>query len=99
MPCAFYVQAHDRYGVDARLVFQKFGSTQYRGQILVRNDIGINTLANLAGKNFVFSSPDSFSGYQMPSYHITKTQGVTHGTFFSQTTFAGGHSDAAIAVC
>ncbi len=98
LPGPFYPQAHDQYGIDARLVFQRSGSTQYRSQFLVRSDSGINTLADLAGKNFIFPSPDSISGFLMPAYHILKTQGIAYATFFSQTLFAGSHSAAAAAV-
>jgi len=39
-----YVLAHEKYGVDVALVTVRYGSTSYKGQIIVRADSGIKTL-------------------------------------------------------
>ena len=73
-------------------------ATTYKSQILVRVDSGINTLADLKGKKFAFVDTLSASGYVVPSLTIKNKTGQEPKTFFSQTIFAGGHPQAALAV-
>jgi len=73
-------------------------STTYKSQILVRADSGINTLADLKGKKFAFVDALSASGYVYPTLTIKNKTGQEPKTFFSQTIFAGGHPQAALAV-
>ena len=73
-------------------------STTYESQILVRADSGINTLADLKGKKFAFVDPLSASGYVFPTLTVKNKTGQDPKTFFSQTIFAGGHPQAALAV-
>lgn len=73
-------------------------STTYKSQILVRADSGINSLADLKGKKFAFVDALSASGYVYPTLTIKNKTGQEPKTFFSQTIFAGGHPQAALAV-
>ncbi|HUQ41603.1 MAG TPA: phosphate/phosphite/phosphonate ABC transporter substrate-binding protein [Candidatus Limnocylindrales bacterium] len=73
-------------------------ATTYKSQILVRNDSGINSLTDLKGKKFAFVDPLSASGYVYPTLAIKNKTGQEPKTFFSQTIFAGGHPQAALAV-
>jgi phosphonate transport system substrate-binding protein len=73
-------------------------ATTYKSQILVRTDSGINTLADLKGKKFAFVDALSASGYVYPTLTIKNVTGQEPKTFFSQTIFAGGHPQAALAV-
>jgi phosphonate transport system substrate-binding protein len=73
-------------------------ATTYKSQILVRTDSGINTLADLKGKKFAFVDPLSASGYVYPTLTVKNKTGQEPKTFFSQTIFAGGHPQAALAV-
>ena len=73
-------------------------ATTYKSQILVRADSGINTLADLKGKKFAFVDPLSASGFVYPTLVIKNKTGQDPKTFFSQTIFAGGHPQAALAV-
>ena len=73
-------------------------ATTYKSQILVRTDSGINTLADLKGKKFAFVDPLSASGYVYPTLAIKNKTGQEPKTFFSNTTFAGSHPNAALAV-
>ena len=73
-------------------------ATTYKSQILVRSDSGINTIADLKGKKFAFVDPLSASGYVYPTLAIKNKTGQEPKTFFSQTIFAGGHPQAALAV-
>ena len=73
-------------------------ATTYKSQILVRTDSGINSLADLKGKKFAFVDALSASGYVYPTLVIKNKTGQEPKTFFSQTIFAGGHPQAALAV-
>ena len=73
-------------------------ATTYKSQILVRTDSGINDLTGLKGKKFAFVDPLSASGYVYPTLVIKNKTGQEPKTFFSQTIFANGHPQAALAV-
>jgi phosphonate transport system substrate-binding protein len=73
-------------------------STTYKSQILVRADSGINDLNGLKGKKFAFVDPLSASGYVFPTLTVKNKTGQDPKTFFSATTFAGSHPNAALAV-
>jgi phosphonate transport system substrate-binding protein len=73
-------------------------ATTYKSQILVRTDSGINSIADLKGKKFAFVDALSASGYLYPSLVIKQKTGQEPRTFFSATTFAGSHPNAALAV-
>jgi len=92
-----YVLAHDRYGAEVVLTVARFGSTTYRGQIIVRADSGIKTLADLKGKRFAYVDAASTSGHLYPKTMI-KAAGYDPDRFFIQTIFAGGHDKVVIAV-
>lgn len=70
----------------------------YFSQILVRSDSGINDLAGLKGKHFAFTDTLSASGYVFPLLTVKNKTGQEPKTFFSRTTFAGGHDKAVLAV-
>ena len=73
-------------------------STTYSSQILVRADSGITDLNGLKGKKFAFVDQLSASGFVYPTLTIKNATGQEPKTFFSSTTFAGGHPQAACAV-
>jgi phosphonate transport system substrate-binding protein len=73
-------------------------STTYSSQILVRADSGIADLNGLKGKKFAFVDQLSASGFVYPTLTIKNATGQEPKTFFSSTTFAGGHPQAACAV-
>ncbi|MEP6637528.1 MAG: phosphate/phosphite/phosphonate ABC transporter substrate-binding protein, partial [Acidobacteriota bacterium] len=55
-------------GLKIRIIAQSIleGSATYRGLIVVRNDSGLKTLADLRGKRFAFVDPKSASGFVYP---------------------------------
>ena len=73
-------------------------SPTYQSQILVRSDSGITDLNGLKGKKFAFVDTLSASGYVYPTLVVKQKTGQEPKTFFSQTIFAGGHPQAALAV-
>ena len=92
-----YVIAHERYGVEVRLVTVRFGLPYYRAEIIAQANSGINTLADLRGKRFAFVDPASTSGYLFPVAGLKKA-GYDPQKFFGQTIFAGSHNNVVLAV-
>jgi len=92
-----YVIAHQRYGVEVRLVTVRFGLPYYRAEIIAPSSGGINTLADLKGKRFAFVDPASTSGYLFPLAGLKKA-GYDPQKFFGQTIFAGSHNNVVLAV-
>ena len=92
-----YVLAHEKCGVDAQLVTVRFGSTSYKGQIIVRADSGITTLADLKGKVMCWVDPNSTSGYIIPRIMLM-ANGINPDTDFSRTVEAGSHNNVVIQV-
>jgi len=86
-----YVLAREKYGIELLLVVQRFGSPFYRGQIMVRADSGISSLAELKGKSFAFVDPASTSGHLYPKT-LLLSKGFDPKTFFSKSVFAGSHN-------
>ncbi len=90
-----YMLASERGAAEAELVALRRGSASYNGQIFVRTDSGINSLADLEGKTFCGVDPLSTSGWIIPSITIAAA-GVDPDTGLAGVVFAGSH-DAAVA--
>jgi len=90
-----YILASEKGCADVALVSARYGSPVYNGQIFVRADSGIETLADLEGKTFCRPDPLSTSGWIIPSITL-KAAGVDPDTDIAQIVDAGSH-DAAIA--
>lgn len=89
-----YILAAEKGCAEVALVAVRYGSAVYNGQIFVRADSGIETLADLAGKSFCRPDPLSTSGWIIPSITL-KAAGVDPDTDL-QVVDAGSH-DAAVA--
>ena len=89
-----YILASEKGCADVALVSARYGSPVYNGQIFVRADSGIETLADLKGKTFCRPDPLSTSGWIIPSITL-KAAGVDPDTDLAQIVDAGSH-DAAI---
>ncbi len=92
-----YVIAHQKYGVEVRLVTVRFGLPYYRAEIITQASSGIASLADLRGKRFAFVDPASTSGYLFPLAALKKA-GYDPAKFFGQTVFAGSHNNVVLAV-
>jgi phosphonate transport system substrate-binding protein len=92
-----YVLAHEKYGVDVALVTVRFGTNFYAGQIIVRADSGITSLADLKGKTMCWVDPNSTSGYIIPRIML-KANGVDPDKDFAKTVEAGSHNNVVAAV-
>ena len=75
------------------------GSTSYRSVLVVRQDSGIASLADMRGKSLAWADPNSTSGYLIPRSELRKAGIDTEpGRYFSRTGFGGGHEQAVVAV-
>jgi phosphonate transport system substrate-binding protein len=92
-----YVLAHDRNGAQVLFASLRQGSKTYRSQIIVRADSGITSIDQLRGKKFAFVDAASASGFLFPNA-LLAGMGIDFKTFFSNTTFAGGHDKVVFAV-
>jgi len=92
-----YVLANEKCGVDVALATQRFGSTTYRGEIIVRADSGITSLEDLKGKVMCWVDPNSTSGYIIPRIMLA-ANGIDPDTDFAQTVEAGSHNNVVVQV-
>jgi len=90
-----YILAHEKGCADVALVSVRYGSAVYNGQIFVRADSGIETLADLKGKTFCRPDPLSTSGWIIPSITL-KAAGIDPDTDLAEIVDAGSH-DASVA--
>jgi len=79
------------------LVTQRYGLTYYTGQLNVRADSGITSLADLKGKVMCWVDPNSTSGYIIPRIML-KANGIDPDTDFANTVEAGSHNNVITAV-
>ena len=90
-----YILAAERGVAEAELVSVRFGNPVYNGQVYVRADSGLESLADLAGTTFCRPDPLSTSGWIIPSIEL-RAAGVDPDTDLAEVVDAGSH-DAAIA--
>ncbi|MEW5819278.1 MAG: phosphate/phosphite/phosphonate ABC transporter substrate-binding protein, partial [Cyanobacteriota bacterium] len=77
-----YVKLKDKMNITPIVKVYKGGTSKYRAIILVRKDSGINSLDDLKGKTFVYSSVNSAHGYLYPSVLIKSKYNQTFNNFF-----------------
>ncbi|MBI1495433.1 phosphate/phosphite/phosphonate ABC transporter substrate-binding protein [Halocynthiibacter styelae] len=93
-----FVLAEAQIGAEPLLSEVYKGAPSYAGRIFVRRDSGIETLADLQGRDIAFADPVSESGYLYP-LDLFVEQGLFTGTdgaadFFGNSFFAGGYQQA-----
>ena len=70
---------------------------KYRCLFVVNNNSTINNVADLQGRSFAFTDPESNTGCIVPSWFI-KEQGENPKTYFSKIIYTGGHDRSLHAV-
>ena len=93
IPALGYVLANERCGVQVGLAAVRYGWPVYWAQIVVRDDSGIESLEDLAGKTWGTPSVTSTSGFLVPSAMLTDA-GIEPGEIVE----TGGHTNAMLAV-
>ncbi len=87
------VQARLRTGTAIPIV-QREEDEKFTSKIIVNASAGINALADLKGRNFVFGSPSSTSGHLMPRYFLKQNQ-IEPERDFKRIAFSGSHDATA----
>jgi phosphonate transport system substrate-binding protein len=70
------------------------GTSTYHGLIFVRRDSGIDTVADMAGKRFVFVDKATTAGYLLPLDFFRENGVEDYKTYLSESYFAGTHESA-----
>lgn len=74
------------------------GDPSYTGRVFVRRDAGIQSLADLRGRDIAFADPISESGYLYPLAEFERAGLIDRpeaaDAFFGQVFFAGGYQQA-----
>jgi phosphonate transport system substrate-binding protein len=83
-----YVQHKDRWRLLAVPLFQ--GEPLYRSYVIARRSSKFERIADLKGRTFAFSDPDSNSGHHVPRYRVRQL-GSDPATFFGRSFFTYGH--------
>ena len=76
---------------------QAEGGTGYYSTIVVRADSPIRTLADMKGRSLGYVDFNSTSGYLVPRARL-RVEGIDPDTYFGKTSFAGGHTQAVMAL-
>ena len=93
-----FVLAEAEIGAEPLLAEVYRGAPSYTGRVFVRRDSGIETLADLEGRDIAFADPISESGYLFPLDLFVDAgliaQGGDPAAFFGRVFFAGGYQQA-----
>ena len=90
-----YILASDQGCADVGLVSTRYGSATYSGQIFVRADSGITSIADIAGKTWCRASALSTSSWVIPTI-VMKGYGIDPDTDLAGTVDTSSH-EAAVA--
>lgn len=96
--CSFPYVKHESAGLIGLLAAPVFqGQPLYRSYIIVQRDGAATSLADLKGRVFAYSDPDSNSGYMAPRAML-REKGQNPDNFFRQTFFTYSHTETVEAV-
>src|SRR5699024_7716221 len=103
IPAYGYVLPNAQYDVEVTLKSIRDGEGSYKAQYVVRADSDIDSLADLEGNTWTFADKGSTAGYLFPAQQLMKKYGFDSASdleteFFGNTTQAGSHDTAALAV-
>jgi phosphonate transport system substrate-binding protein len=94
-----YVEAAQRAGADAvALEVSKDGSQGYYGVIITRKGSGLKTMADIKGKTWAFTDPNSTSGTLVPKVYFSETLKIDPEKYFSKVIYSGSHEASMLAV-
>ena len=92
-----YIQIKDKVEIEVigRRVIENMGT--YQSYIIARKDSSINNYADIKGKIFAFSDPNSTSGYLIPKYMLLKN-GINIDDDLKKVLFIGKQDSTIYAV-
>jgi phosphonate transport system substrate-binding protein len=91
-----YVLARSKSDIEAFAAMKKKGSTTYQGVIIANTSSGINSLADIAGKDMAFGDTASTSSHLIPK-SMLKEKGLEAKRDYREH-FLGAHDAVAISV-
>jgi polar amino acid transport system substrate-binding protein len=92
-----YVLAHARECADVALASVRFGSTFYQGQLVTRNDTGVESIEDFVGLTFCRPDPTSTSGWVIPSIDM-QANGIDPENDLADIIDTGGHDAVIISI-
>src|SRR5699024_9439374 len=103
IPAFGYVLANEQYDVEVILKSIRDGEGSYKAEYDGRADADSDSLDDLEGKRWTFADKGSTAGYLFPAQQLMKKYGFDSASdleteFFGNTTEAGSHDTAALAV-
>jgi phosphonate transport system substrate-binding protein len=89
VPFSNYYHNREAVNVIPLLVpFYEWGGAYYQGAFVALTDAGFESLGDLAGTTFAYTTPDSFYGYHMPRA-VLADQGYDINSFFASVRSLG----------
>ncbi len=92
-----YVSGKGRQGFELLATPVVNGSHSYHSYLIVHQDSPFQSLADLQGRSFAFTDPQSNTGRLVPLYWLHEL-GTTPGKFFAKTIFTYSHDNSILAV-
>ncbi len=92
-----YVAGRQLYGFEGLATPVIRGQPYYQSYLIVNKESAIASLAQLRGKSFAFTDPDSNTGSLVPHYWLA-LMGERPSSFFSDFTYTYSHDNSIMAV-
>ena len=94
-----YCEATKRANAEALVVEidAESGTPGYYGYILTKKGSGLKTLADIKGKKWAFTDPNSTSGTLVPTVMFAN-KGINPQTYFSRVIYSGSHEASILSV-
>ena len=94
-----YCEAAKRAGAEASVVEidAEAGIPGYYGYVITKRGSGLKTLADIKGKKWAFTDPNSTSGTLVPTVMFAK-KGINPQKYFSRVIYSGSHEASILAV-
>jgi phosphonate transport system substrate-binding protein len=94
-----YVEAAQRADAEAFcLEVLEDGTQGYHGLIIVKKGSGPKTPADLKGKSWAFTDPNSTSGTLVPTVYFVKELQIVPEKFFGKVSYSGSHEASILSV-
>jgi phosphonate transport system substrate-binding protein len=94
-----YVQAQKRAKAEVLVVEvdAESGLPGYKGIIITKKNSGLNSLEDIKGKTWAFTSSQSTSGTLVPTVMFSKS-GIDPQKYFSKVLYSGGHEASILSI-
>jgi phosphonate transport system substrate-binding protein len=94
-----YVEAAQRANAEAFcLEVLEDGTQGYHGIIIAKKGSGLRTMADLKGKTWAFTDPNSTSGTLVPTVYFVKELNLVPEKYFAKVSYSGSHEASILAV-